>query len=236
MQPVTKKINDIVVRPIEIVQQTTRLKGSKIFSSPFFTCFICAMRRSGKTNLIYNIIKQVASKRTTAIIIIGSTVNKDATWKAITEFLRENKYRFFTAESLTSNGESLLSALLEELSGPDNSNYLVILDDLSSELKDPVLTCFIKKSRHYNIRLVISSQYYNDLLPAARQQLEYFILYRNIENFKLEEIHRNANIAVDFPTFLRIYRDATETKYNFLFIDKLNDEMRKNFSEIYEIA
>ena len=47
---------------------------------------------------------------------------------------------------------------------------------------------------------------------------------------KLEEIYKNIDLAVPFEIFVAIYRLCTAEKFNFMWIDVVNSEFRKNFS------
>lgn len=43
--------------------------------------------------------------------------------------------------------------------------YMIIFDDLSSELKSRSLLSLLKFNRHFKAKLIISSQWLHDLLP-----------------------------------------------------------------------
>lgn len=64
-------------------------KGSKLFPNPYFNLFICAKKQSGKTNLLFNILKETSDKNT-HLIIFSSTVHKDPLWHEIVKYF-ENK-------------------------------------------------------------------------------------------------------------------------------------------------
>jgi len=108
--------------------------------------------------------------------------------------------------------------------------YLVILDDLSNELKSRSLVTLLKKNRHFKAKILLSSQYLNDLLPEARKQLDYFLVYRGQPEKKLDEIYRDADVNVDKEEFYDIYKFATEKEYSFLYIDTKTSEFRRNFN------
>ena len=76
-------------------------------------------------------------------------------------------------------------------------------------------------------------QWFNDLHPQARAQLDYLLLWPNQRIDKLEIIHKEADLALPFDTFLEVYRDATSAKYNFLMVDIRNEKYRKNFNLEY---
>ena len=111
--------------------------------------------------------------------------------------------------------------------------YLIILDDLSNELKNPALKALLKKNRHFKSKVIVSSQYLNDLEPESRKQMDYILVFKGQPQKKLDEIYRDADVAVSPEEFYEIYKSATESLYSFLYIDRGTDTFRKNFSHLY---
>lgn len=109
--------------------------------------------------------------------------------------------------------------------------YIFIFDDLSTELKSKTLVQLLKKNRHFLCKIIISSQYYHDLDPQSRKQLDYFIIFKGQPEAKLELIHKDADIPIEFDEFMKIYNIATAEPYSFLYINTRDDEFRKNFSQ-----
>ena len=113
--------------------------------------------------------------------------------------------------------------------------YVLIFDDLSSELKNHYIPVLLKGHRHYKTKIIISSQYYNDIPKDGRQQIDYVLLYPNIPEDKLIVVYQKLDLSVPYPTFQQLYSNATSTKYNFLYVDVRNERFRKNFSHEYKI-
>jgi hypothetical protein len=109
---------------------------------------------------------------------------------------------------------------------------IFVMDDLSGELKSPSVTELLKKNRHFKCKVLLSSQYWNDISLPGRKQIDYALLFRGLLQSmdKLEEIYKNIDLAVPFETFVAIYRLCTAEKFNFMWIDVVNSEFRKNFS------
>ena len=86
----TKKINDFTVKKLRVPHvDKSRVKGNKLFDEIYANINIVARKRSGKTNLVYNIIKKCSDKKT-QIHIFCSTCLKDAAWIEIIKYL-ENR-------------------------------------------------------------------------------------------------------------------------------------------------
>jgi len=109
---------------------------------------------------------------------------------------------------------------------------MFVFDDISSELKNPVLISLLKKNRHYKSKIIISSQDLKDLSPASRFNIDYWILFPGLTEERLKTIYSNADVSVDELTFSRMYGMATAKKFNFLFVDRPNDQFRHNFNKL----
>ncbi len=88
----------------------------------------------------------------------------------------------------------------------------------------------MKKNRHYKSKIIVSSQWINDLLPASRKQLDIIIIFKGFSEKKINELYRDADSSINFDEFYKVYKQATEKPYSFLYIDTRNDILRQNFS------
>jgi hypothetical protein len=113
--------------------------------------------------------------------------------------------------------------------------YLLIFDDLSNELKSPTLTKLLKNGRHWELKILVSSQYVHDLQPQSIKQMDYALIFKGEPNEKLEKIYKDLDLSIDFNVFTKIYHHATEKKFSFLFIDVRQDKFRRNFSHLYNL-
>ena len=120
--------------------------------------------------------------------------------------------------------------------------YFIIMDDLSNEIRHPSVGHLLKRNRHFRSKVIISSQYLHDLPPGSIQQLDYILLWPGIphkttgpEN-KLKKIHNSLDLSISYPLFEKLYDNATEEKYNFLYVDIRNEKYRHNFNKAYRVA
>lgn len=107
---------------------------------------------------------------------------------------------------------------------------LFIFDDLSTELQSKSLVTLLKKNRHFFCECILSSQWLCDLSPAARRQIDYFLVFGGQSPEKLLSIFKDADISIPFDTFDDIYHYATEKQYSFLYIDTRLNMFRRNFN------
>jgi len=122
----------------------------------------------------------------------------------------------------------------ERKSKYNERKYIWVLDDLSTELKSLSLVGLLKKSRHFGT-VLMSSQYYLDIKPESRAQIDYFLIYGGQREDKLEAIYKDADLSIEYDEFIKLYNVATEDKYSFLYVDVRDVQFRKNFNTELEI-
>jgi hypothetical protein len=113
--------------------------------------------------------------------------------------------------------------------------YIIVLDDLSHELKLPSLVSLLKKNRHYRCKVILSSQYVHDLKPESIKQMDYLLLFKGMDDTKLQKILTDADLSVDFNELKEMYEKATEKPFGFLYIDVRNDAFKRNFNEMFGV-
>ena len=90
----------------------------KIMPYEFFTASLYAKRRSGKTFLIWQLMKALVKKHT-EIYIFAPTVNLDKTWKEITKWLDTKGVNYHTYIDLNDDeGGDIISDLLTQWAIP----------------------------------------------------------------------------------------------------------------------
>lgn len=113
--------------------------------------------------------------------------------------------------------------------------YIIIFDDLSSELKDPAIPKLMKEQRHHSTKIIISSQSWKDTDNRIRNgNLDYVLLFKGIPDEVIEIIRRELSINMGENAFERMYEHATKEKHHFLYIDR-NGNYRKDFNTQYQI-
>ncbi len=105
-----------------------------------------------------------------------------------------------------------------------------VLDDLSTELKTKSLVGLLKKSRHFG-SVILSSQYFLDIDPQSRAQIDYALIYGGQREDKLEIMYHDFDLSITYDEFKEMYDYATKEKFSFFYVDVRNDTFRKNFNE-----
>jgi hypothetical protein len=113
---------------------------------------------------------------------------------------------------------------------------IVILDDIGNELKKPSVDQLLKVNRHLHSKVILSSQYLNDLSPQARRQIDVWLLFNGCKKEKLLTVMRDCDTHLEYDQFEAVYKYATSVKYNFLYIDCHHSKFRKNFNQEISIG
>ena len=87
----TKEINNIKIKAVvHLALEQNEILGYNYFPTLYSNIYICSRRRSGKTTLIYNILKNCVNKHTN-VVFFCSTINSDSTYKLNFRNVREEK-------------------------------------------------------------------------------------------------------------------------------------------------
>ncbi len=267
-----KKINNARVKCVPLPKrQTLRTRGGEMFEEVYANIFLLARKKSGKTTVMYNVLKKCCDKDT-RVVIFSATYKKDANMKAIVKYFKKKGNQIETYSSIFEGKLNILDGILDELGDPETDDeeevkkrpkrprkiikvddeeeeerkkkrkkkYLApeivfVFDDLSTELRSPSISRLMKTNRHYKSKVLLSSQYLHDLKPESIRQLDYLLAFKGLTEEKLLKVYVGMDLSFDFPVFERVYKNATEKKFEFLYIDNGNQKLRKNFSCEYDL-
>jgi len=146
-----KKINNNTVQavPIEATnkEDLKPIKGADIFGEIFCNCFCLAKKKSGKSTLMYKIVKETCDPRTKVFAFV-STLNKDKTWNTIQKYCETKHIEFhgFTSIIDDDTGRNILEELVvklqkevpEEAEKPKKKkNFIILNEDSDDEEEKP---------------------------------------------------------------------------------------------------
>ena len=111
------------------------------------------------------------------------------------------------------------------------SDKIIIFDDLSEQIKDPMIPALLKKNRHYKATCIVSSQFPNDITPSARSQFDIVMAWAGHNANKVEVIRRMCDTDLDEDEFYKVYKEATNEPYSFLYANCRDNELWKRFDQ-----
>jgi len=140
-----KKINKEVVKPIPILKiDPEKIKGYQLFPELYANIFLCARKKSGKTNAIFKILKSCSDKDT-RFFIFSTTVHKDQNMKHIIKYFKNKGNEIETFMSIKEGKEDQLQTIIDELKNDYNDSdsdeeeknpkYINVSDDDDSAIK-----------------------------------------------------------------------------------------------------
>lgn len=119
------KINDISVKPVidgSSLVDKKRVLGYDLFPQLYTSCFIVARKASGKSTVIYNILKKCCNKLTRVVFFV-TTIEKDKTYRKICKMLDKREIDYVKNDSfIDENGENLLQTMIDELKQGDEES------------------------------------------------------------------------------------------------------------------
>ena len=244
-----QKINDLKVSRMKLDNDNKQVKEKQyemFGSQPFPNIYLTSMKGGGKTNLIAFIVKNLITSKT-KLRIFSTTAHNDLTMKALLKKLDKYEFSYEIYENPFKNGVDILDEQFKQIQAqidePNNKEeyakskwayptYIYIYDDMTSLLRNSKgFDSLLCRNRHIRVINIISNQYWNQISPVARANINFILLFRNIADKKLEQIYdEKIGGRMSFDKFLEIYHLATSEKYNFLYVSE-DGELRKNFDE-----
>ena len=99
---------------MRITKDKRQAKGWQIIPECYANIALIAKKKSGKTSVIYQLIKECAG-RNTSVLAFVSTLHKDDQWVAIKQYCEDRAIPFVGYTSLKDEGVDQLAALVEHL-------------------------------------------------------------------------------------------------------------------------
>jgi hypothetical protein len=213
--------------PFKVKKVATELETDKLpdvdkFLMKFFTitAFI-APTNSGKTNLIINLLNRrpFYRKKFDKIVLISSTFLIDPMWKKAKGL--DEVYEEYNDKIVQKIIDEQKAALKKD--GREKSpNVLLILDDVIDQIPKTksALNSLSMRLRHYKVTCWITTQKFNKLPVAFRNQVQYWILFKSaIKNeVERESIAHEIGSFTSKETFMKLWEAVGDNNYNFMVV------------------
>lgn len=225
------KINDIEIKPITRVK-----KKNKVIPDPLcdphaerpFLYIISSKTGSGKSVLISNILKNIYYHYFNNVYFCSSNVDNGMIYDVAYDKVKISDKRIFDTFN-----EEIMEYIVNDIRSDEDfedSQYLLIIDDLPTELNkrtSKIVKHFLKH-RHIHLSIIIVTQKLNLLNTAIRGNATHLISF--FTNNKKER--ETMTEMTDNDNFLKYLDYATQEPYNFLFVDLLKNPAKfyKNFN------
>eukprot|EP00732_Lithocolla_globosa_P000107 Lithocolla_globosa_v1_NODE_20_length_9637_cov_33.687643.p3 type:complete len:279 gc:universal NODE_20_length_9637_cov_33.687643:8356-7520(-) len=89
-------INNVKVKPIHGVEKTpiNMIKGNEYFDIEYPNLFTCSKKNSGKTTVVFNILKAKCDKKQTKVVVFCGTHQQDDSWIFIRNYLEAKGFDY----------------------------------------------------------------------------------------------------------------------------------------------
>lgn len=277
-----QKIHHRIVKPVQTGEGKAKpVYYGDVLAEPYAICAFIAKKKSGKTTLEYNMLRDCI-KPGMNVYIFASTKDHDPIYGKMVELCEKKKcnVKLFNHFIDQEQGVNYLEAfqqakdleaeaneapksietddidfpaearLIKSASAPKEKTKkkkrkskwqlpetIIIIDDLSSSLRDKTLTYLLTRNRHYKCKIFISMHSVVNLEPKAMEMLDNIVLFGNQSDDRVQETANK--LGLHFPEdkrgkshLINLYHKATDEPYSFLFIDRNNNQYRKNLNQI----
>jgi len=236
-----QKVNDEKIVPFQTGGGKKSFRGDTILPDQHSNVFLLGRKRSGKTTVLWHILKKIVGKLT-VVFIFCPTVEKDDSWMEIVRRLEQKNITVETFPSLVDeDGEDKIEEIIDNLTSRENMDLkypevVCVFDDISSDLKNRNLPTLVKMNRHLRTTNIFSSQYVHDLPPGILKNVDLWLIFKGQPKEKLEKIYKDSSIGVPKELFFQIYHHATGEPYSFLYLDAQKEKFRKGLSKEYRVT
>lgn len=180
---------------------------------------------SGKSNLIKYIAYHYKKKKLVDFIYVMSGSSFNGYYQ---NFLDEKLVVPYTDDKL----EQLLGVCANKKEKGDKFRTLLILDDClgSTSWKKPVILKLINNHRHYNISLIIATQYPNQVSPNIRSNCNLAFIFLARTKRELQALYESYGMGFfnTLPEFSKFIKNLE--KYQCLVVNNREQEFSKVFS------
>jgi hypothetical protein len=202
---------------IEPKDSKNRYRDKNFFAPKWpFRLLCCGTSGSGKTVMIFNLIKKYLIYDT--ISIYSASLDQNI----YQEFLEE-------MERLAEENEDAIGKFhfsddlnrvvpVKEMDKEEQN--LVIFDDFMTTKNQSVIVEYFSKGRHNNCSVIYLSQSYYTTPKDIRLNCNYFALFKGANASDLQHLRKEHSGSVDEKTFELLYKEATSEPHGFLLVDK----------------
>jgi len=224
------------IEPVEIDESKYNKAELEPFVFPSLSVLVGHVA-SGKSTMLYNLIKMTEPVFKGNVILISPTMlNDPIQQKMIEEDMILEHYDYFNND--------LMRHVLDAIKEDKDEKYLIIFDDILSMTPKHMTregrwwNSYISQYRHRpnegQVSLMFAVQYFKDLSPVIRSNLSYlFLLGVHSEKHQAQYAEElSAATGGTAESFYKVYNEAKQGKFDFLLLDFRKLRAFKNLDTI----
>lgn len=216
-------MNNKKIEPVEIDESKYNTAELEPFVYPSLSV-LCGHVASGKSTMLYNLVKMTEPIFKGNVILISPTLlNDPIQQKMIDDEMILEHFDYFDM--------NLMNNILDAIKEDENEKYLIIFDDILSLTPKHMTKAgrewnsYISQYRHKpnegQVSLIFAIQYFKDLSPVIRSNLSYLYLLGVHSEKHLKQYAEELSAATGGTehSFHECYEKAKQDKYDFLLLD-----------------
>lgn len=203
----TQKINNFEVTTLPNDSLSVdKIKGGELFAKLYCSMFFLALTESGKTTVIYNVLKKCCGRtgaddiKRTKVIFFVPTIYEDSTYKYIVKWLKKHDFPFEIHTSLFEGGVDVLKQYIDNYAADQEEEFYAALE--SDDEEDKVEQPTVIDTRYLPYEMIFPSETTNE--PKRKEKPPKKIASKFI--FILDDISGELKKSSTFANFLKSSR------------------------------
>jgi len=215
-------------------ESPNRKKTPDILPQKHFLLVVCAPVRSGKTNLLKNLLCHETidcSKHYEDVVFIMPTIENDRTGRHIVNDERVVKI-VDDLNNLDLILESMVEVQKQRLKKKERSDTLLILDDCPGLLghHNSCFSTSCSEHRHFRLSIITTTQSFKAVPNICRHNATAYIPMRPFN--KKQCVAMEEELEGNHPEFAELHKTATKERHSFLHLDMEKTRAHRNFDEL----
>lgn len=224
------KINNIEIKPLNKFKTKLRTIQEPLpdpYAEQPFLWLISAKVASGKSVLISNLLRNIYFRYFDRVYFCSSNIKGSEIYDIAYKSIQIPENRLF--DDFNEDIMIKIKEDIEEDEDFEDSQYLLVIDDLPVNLNKRVskITKTMIKHRHIHLSIIITTQKLNLLNLSLRNNCSHLVVFKT--NNKNERDSLSSMVEIDEDEFLNTLDYATREKFNFLYVD-----LSKNPTQFYQ--
>jgi hypothetical protein len=217
-----------ILKVKDLIEKDTRFdKLNPVLLKPPFLLVINGSVRSGKSNLIVNLIynNNFYKKIFDNIVYISPTVYIDNTLQHLDD---DDVLKFDNPEKL----DDILKTVVESQNEDSHKkeHTLIIIDDCLPLKRGSYLTYLATRYRHFRISLIITSQDYRSVPNIIRANASGYLIFKTSNKKEYKKLEDEFGSL--FENFEELYEMCTNKLFSFMFINLRNLNVYSDFEKL----
>jgi hypothetical protein len=192
-------------------------QGHPCMPADVFRMLICGPSNSGKTNILLHMVYELLAYDKVYLFSKNLHQNK---YQALLQDFASNIDPVAGYEVIEAPGDGIIP--LEEL--PVDNQKIAVFDDLVCESNQNSIINYFINGRHRNCSVIYLTQTFYKVPKNIRDNCSHFCVFKFLPR-------ENKRIADELGVDHRLLDSATDKKYSFLYYDKPQKTVKKNFDE-----